>query len=569
MSVFHVSTPPWAMAETADRCRLLLAAPCGEVRTATVRYADPYDYLPGDSKAHALADIPMRPLPCAQGMDWFVAEGVPMPTHKLSYHFALTLDGDACALLGANGLLDMAEEARLEPFLMAYRFASQTPNPPVWAGSTVWYQIFPDRFSAQSPACAPEMFVPRREGFFGGTLAGITERLPWLQALGVTGVYLNPVFASPSNHRYDTVDYRAVDARLGSKADLVALADALHTGGMRLMLDGVFNHASDRCPQFVDVVANGRQSPYWDWFLIRDEAALRNESPELWTSQRMKTNPPYECFAFAANMPKWNTDHPAVIDYVTGAAAGWTRDLALDAWRLDVPDEISPRFLRAFRERVRAVNPQAEVIGEIWGEPWPWLMGDMFDGVMDYPVYFALRDFLLRKTIGAHLFCDRMNVLGNRMPPAQARRCMRFLGNHDLPRAITEAGGSADAVRAALLVLLLALPGELCLYYGDEVDLAGGADPANRGAMLFAGEGAQGDTFRLIAEAIAARAKLGAVGPDEVYWAAPDDWRAQVHCRYGQRTLTLTLHPAGLCGTGRVTAEAVRQLLATGFTQAG
>lgn len=541
---------------------MLCCAP-GEVAAASVLYCDPYDYLPGEQKLPNLSESQMALTTSTATEDFFTCGDIPLPTHKLRYHFALTLANGEKKLLAANGLLDVADLPRVEPFHIVYRFEGQTLCPPAWVGKSVWYQIFPDRFDSVESLPPAEEFIPQREGFFGGTLAGITRRIPYLESLGVTGVYLNPVFQSPSNHRYDTLDYAAVDPRLGTEAELIALADALHARGMRLMLDGVFNHASDRCPQFRHALAHGKASPYWDWFLFRDEWAARNSPADALSAERMKTNPPYECFAFAANMPKWNTDHPAVIDHLAGIAEEWTRKLNLDAWRLDVPDEISPRFLRMFRERVQRANPETEIIGEIWGEPWPWLTGDQFDGTMHYPAYFAIRDFLLKQTLSAPAFCDRMNTLAAKLPAAQYPAQLQFIGNHDLPRPLTEAGGATDAVKAALLLILL-LPGETCLYYGDELAMPGGSDPANRGAMRWQRGAPAEDMLHFTTEAIALRKQLLGLGFHGVRYEVLSQTEICVHLCYGKRSLRLMIDAAALRTDGRVGTDALARLAGEG-----
>ncbi len=537
----------------------MIRASKGEVATAYALHSDPYDYLPGNEKRLNLTQTPMKLVAATTTDAYFACDAVPMPTRKLCYHFSLTLTDGTRMLLGASGQQPASPAARVDPFLLPYRFEGQVLTSPTWTGQSVWYQIFPDRFDSLGPLPSAETFVPEREGFYGGTLQGILRRLPYLESLGVTGIYLNPVFQSPSNHRYDTVDYAVVDPRLGTNGDLTALADALHARGLRLMLDGVFNHASDRCAQFRHALVHGLASPYWDWFLFRDAQAAQNTPVGMLTSARMKADPPYECFAFAANMPKWNTDHPAVIDHLTGIAEHWTRTLKLDAWRLDVPDEISPRFLRIFRERVRRANPEVEIIGEIWGEPFPWLNGDQFDGAMDYPQYFAIRDFLLRQTLDAPTFCDRMNTLAAQLPGMRFPSQMRFIANHDLPRPLSEAGGSLAAVQAALLLTLL-LPGEACLYYGDEIALSGAADPLNRGAMRWQHDAAAKAALDFVKEAVVLRKRLLAAGFGGVRYEALSQTKALVQLRYGVRVVSLTLDPARLHHDHAMTPDMILRL---------
>lgn len=476
----HQSTAPWVFFLAPDKCRLSLWTERGTVRQAFVWHGDPYDYLPGAGKRHALGRSMLKRLYADEAYDVWGGE-IGLPTGKLRYFFECTLENEETRWLGERGV--SAQPCAEDAFRLPYVFPSQYYQAPAWTGRSCWYQIFPDRFDGtHAPATSARDYQPQRVGFWGGTLHGVQKHIPYLRDLGVTGVYLNPVFESPSNHRYDTVDYRRVDPRLGTNEDLEALAGALHENGLRLMLDGVFNHASRACPQFQDVLRLGKMSRYWDWFIIYDEEKTCKTSLEELTDDVMKAAPPYEAFAFAANMPKWNTENVKVMEYLIGCAEEWTKRLRLDAWRLDVPDETGPRFLRAFRERIKRIAPQTAIIGEIWTDPSAYIQGDRFDGTMNYPLYFAIRDYLLLGVIPAEKFCERMNRIMNELPLAIRKNQMNFIANHDLPRPLTLAGGNRAAVCAALALVAM-LDGEASLYYGDERGMRGGEDPENRGAV--------------------------------------------------------------------------------------
>lgn len=532
MQFIHHMTAPWVFVNQADACTLQLWAQRGRETAVWVLHGDPYDYLSG--KTNRMCKTQLHPIWEDDEKTVFQAV-VPNPTHKLRYLFALEQSGRT-VYLGCNGMQSTLAQA--DAFRLGYQYGeNQTPD---WAGRSLWYQIFPDRFAKMNADDAP--FVPTRENRWGGTLAGIREKLPYLQALGVTGVYLTPVFASPSNHRYDTADYTRVDPMLGENGELVALAQELHRRGLRLMLDGVFNHAAYDCPLFQDVVRNGRKSPYWDWFLIYDEERARTMTLEQLTSDVMKTDPPYECFAFAANMPKWNTDHEPVMEYLIGCAERWTTCLALDGWRLDVSDEVSPRFLRRFRRRMRAINPQLLIIGEVWSEPYPWVQNGLLDGTMDYPLYHALDEYLLQKTLTSEAFCRRMNRYTHELP-IETRRCqMTFICNHDLPRPLTQAHGDAATVIAALTLLLL-LDGEACLYYGDERAMQGGEDPANRGAVCWAESAETLQMEAVVKQLSAFRREYLALPLEQITFEARSEELVEVRIRRGGVRLTLLLHP--------------------------
>lgn len=254
------------------------------------------------------------------------------------------------------------------------------PQVPAWVPDAVFYQIFPDRFAHSAQVPKPRNLEawdapPTAQGYKGGDLLGVVERLDYLQNLGVTAIYLNPIFQSASNHRYHTHDYYQVDPLLGGNPAFSRLRDALHQRGMRLMLDGVFNHASRGNFYFNDVLENGPQSPWVDWFTIQGWPidAYDDERPAN-----------YACWWNIKALPRWNTDHPEVREYLMRVGEHWLRE-GIDGWRLDVPLEITaPGFWQEFRQRMRAVNPDTYIIGEVWGQASEALSGDQFDGVMNY-----------------------------------------------------------------------------------------------------------------------------------------------------------------------------------------
>ena len=499
MKIIHLPQSPWLLSDRPDLFTVRLWAEPGLVSSCRLLYSDPYDYLQGRDKQLNWSEAGMELL--ARNDDYEVWScRVSVPTQKLSYLFEV-LDKDGNRLwLGQDGLSGRQENTGI--FRTGYHFGED--RLPSWTGKSVWYQVFPDRFSGGS---SDGVFTPSATNFWGGTLEGIRQHIPYLQGIGVTGLYLNPVFSSPSNHRYDTLDYTQVDSRLGTNESLVRLAEELHRNHIKLMLDGVFNHASDQCRFFRDVKERGEYSPYRDWFIIHDLDSTMNEPTGALTPERMRTDPPYECFAFAANMPKWNTGHPEVQEYLIGAAENWTRQLNLDAWRLDVPDEVSPEFLRLFRRRMRTVNPEILILGEIWTDPSAWTQTGLFDGTMDYPLYHAVSRFLLQNCTDAYTFCNAMNRRQGIMTNEMLRNQMIFLGNHDLPRCLTLADHDLEKVKAAWLLLCL-LDGELNLYYGDEQALTGGQDPANRGVMRWEESENDSDMMSFVTKTVSLRKQL-------------------------------------------------------------
>lgn len=480
--ICHHAQYPWLFTDETLSCRIMIALPKGQVRRAVIKYGDPFDFLPGTVKQPDLKQARMV-LERSEGkQDFFIIRVKPF-THKLRYHFQLET-GDRIYWYAENGVLLHEDEMLLRPFLVPYLYKKAQYCPPDWTGLSLWYQIFPDRFFDSRQRLDPSVFVPDRSNFFGGDIRGILSKLPYLQEMGVTGVYMTPVFESTSNHRYDTKDYMRVDPALGTEEDLAALCNALHERNMKCMLDGVYNHAGWACTMWQDVLNRGEQSPYRDWFYIYDMKRTQAYSLDELTSEVMKHDPPYEAFAFAANMPKWNTENKAVQNYLIGSAEKWTKRLHIDGWRLDVPDEVSMDFLRAFRKRIKEINPEIYITGEIWNNPGRWLQGDTFDGAMNYTLYFIMRDFALLGMEDAYGLVSRMNRYLLDTPPAVRKNMLNFMGNHDLPRPLTLAKGETNAVLGALLLLVMQ-EGELCLYYGDEAAMSGGPDPDNRRPMTW------------------------------------------------------------------------------------
>ena len=397
-----------------------------------------------------------------------------------------------------------------------------TLDTPKWVRDAVFYQVFPDRFARSPRVQAPGPLEPwdgppTPYGFKGGNLPGITEHLDDLRELGISALYLNPIFQSASNHRYHTYDYLAVDPLLGGTGALRELIDACHARGMRIVLDGVFNHTGRGFWPFHHVLENGAGSPYRDWFVFdqarlqagvpvaaypgpeqrRELAAARGAGgPRGPASERILG---YRAWWDLPALPKLNIANPEVREHVLGVAEHWVR-FGIDGWRLDVPGEIDdPGFWREFRERVRAANPEAYLVGEIWQVAPDWLSGDRFDALMNYPLLEAILGF----AAGSHLdrsvvagqselarnvrpldapgFGSRLAELLAAYDPAVVASQLNLLDSHDTPRFVTMAGGDRAALRLALL-LIMTLPGAPCLYYGDEIGLEGRADPDSRRA---------------------------------------------------------------------------------------
>ncbi|HUT15140.1 MAG TPA: glycoside hydrolase family 13 protein, partial [Anaerolineae bacterium] len=270
---------------------------------------------------------------------------------------------------------------------------------PEWVKDAIFYQIFPDRFASSDAVPKPNNLeswnsAPTRYGFKGGDLLGVVEHLDYLQDLGISALYLNPIFQSTANHRYHTYDYYRVDPLLGGDAAFRTLLTEAHGRGMRIVLDGVFNHASRGFFQFNHILENGAASPYLDWFTVRGW-------PLHAYSARQKPN--YDAWWGLHALPKFNVDSPAVREFLLGVARYWIEE-GVDGWRLDVPGEIKDdSFWREFRRQVKRANPDAYIVGEIWSDARHWLRGDQFDAVMNYPFTKACLSFFVGRNLDSAL----------------------------------------------------------------------------------------------------------------------------------------------------------------------
>ena len=365
---------------------------------------------------------------------------------------------------------------------------------PEWVHHAVFYQIFPDRFAISPRVSKPNNLQdwdspPTIEGYKGGDLIGVVEHLDHIQELGCNAIYFTPVFQSASNHRYHTHDYGKVDPLLGGNDALRVLLDECHARNIKVVLDGVFNHASRGFFQFNDILENGPHSPYLDWFFIED-----------WPLSAYDGAKPANYGSWIGNraLPKFNTDNPQVREFIMQVAEFWL-DFGIDGWRLDVPFEIStPGFWQEFRERVKARNPDAYIVGEVWQDSREWLQGDQFDAVMNY----LFTGPTIAYTAGPRVIAANVEGRSYDTSPALSAReygakieellalydwqiqlaQLNLLDSHDTARLLGIAGGDKTTVRLAT-ILLMTYPGAPSVFYGDEIGLPGDLDPNARRGM--------------------------------------------------------------------------------------
>ena len=347
---------------------------------------------------------------------------------------------------------------------------------PDWAANKVIYQIFPARFASSENISEKVWYKVPADATMDlkGNIRGIISKLPYIRELGVDVVYLTPIFHSKSRHKYDTVDYYTIDPSFGTEADLIEMVDKSHDLGMKVVLDGVFNHTAPEFFAFADVKEKVEESQYRHWYYL-------NGKPN-WNGRFTKPN--YKCFSYFGGMPKVNLQNPETADYFINVALHWLRKAHIDGWRLDVADEIAPDFWRRFRTAVKREFPGALIVGEIWHYAADFLQGDQWDSVMNYPFNNAVVDFVANGELTASQFLDQLGFLRGNYHKAVHPVLWNLIGSHDTPRILHRCAEDKRKQRLAAALQLL-LPGMPMIYYGDEAGMTGGKDPDCRRGMVW------------------------------------------------------------------------------------
>lgn len=367
------------------------------------------------------------------------------------------------------------KELHLHYFNFPYLNEVDIHKIPEWVKDAVFYQIFPERFHNGNRSNDPENIecwntgIPARENFFGGDLEGIIEKVDHLSELGVNAIYMTPVFKSTTNHKYDTTDYFEIDPHFGDKETLKKLVDICHEKKIKVVLDAVFNHCGYMFDKFQDVVEKGKDSPYYDWFYIKQWPIDFDEIT-------------YQTFGFEPKMPKLNTANPEVIDYLIKVGTYWIEYADIDGWRLDVANEIDHAFWRTFRTAVKSIKPDAYIVGEIWHNAQPWLIGDQFDGSMNYPFTRACLQYFAWNKGTPKEFADMINTNIVRYTHQANIAMLNILDSHDTPRFLTESQGNKTALKMAGL-FQMTFEGAPSVYYGTEIGMEGAGDPDCRRPM--------------------------------------------------------------------------------------
>jgi len=441
--------------------------------------------------------------------------------HDLTYSFILD-DGQGALSFGPKGLTS-ASEPDNSYSVRASKF--QPFEVPSWVERSVIYQIFPDRFANGDTRNDPKdvqpwTSKPNYRQYLGGDVAGVEQHLNYLNDLGISTVYFNPVFVGPSNHRYETSDYFKVDPTFGTNQEFIKLTRDLRKHGIRTVLDGVFNHTSTSFPAFADVVKNGAESRFTGWYSFKSFPV------------RIERDPNYAAWFNFASMPKLNYGNPDVTAYMLGVPQYWQTKADVAGWRLDAANEVTSDYWRAFRSKVKSIDKNAWIVGEVWGDASQWLKGDQWDSVMNYPFRSAVLGLFGKSGTGraSELMNSLMRVY-NSYAPQVSRNLMNVIGTHDTPRILTACGGDRDLAKLAA-ILQFTWVGTPSIYYGDELGMEGDRDPDNRRGMTWSNATPQNDFLSLYKKLIKTRNENPALqSGDPVPLLADDEKRVVAFAR--------------------------------------
>ncbi len=530
-AVYHRPESEFAYLYTKDVMHVRVRTGRDDVAKVELVYGDPYDWKNTDKpdaqywENHVLE---MHKMLSTATNDYFEVE-VSVPTRRMDYLFTIEgLDGEKVVLTdqGAMPFDETLLSQKYAAFRLPYFHEIDRFKAPEWVKKTVWYQIFPERFANGDVSNNPEGTKvwnaaehPDRQDFYGGDLQGVLDHLDHLTDLGVNGIYFTPVFKAHSNHKYDTEDYLEIDPDFGDKALFKKVVDAAHERGIKIMLDAVFNHIGDTSAQWQDVLEKQQKSKFADWFHVNKWPAAYTPNPDF----EYAGDATYDTFAFTPHMPKLNTANPEVQAYLLKIADYWIREFDIDAWRLDVADEVDHAFWKKFRATCDAAKDDFYILGEVWHSAQPWLVGDEFTAVMNYAYTDAIKDGFIHKKISLQQMVSNINTQLTLYRKQTNQMMFNVLDSHDTPRILSVAGGNKNLMKLVETFTYLQ-PGVPCIYYGDEFAMTGENDPDCRKCMTWEADEQDADMFAFFKKLVAFRHEYAELLSDaDLVWKIVDD----------------------------------------------
>lgn len=474
-AILHIPMSEYAHGIDEEHYVFRLRAAKGDIRECNLFY--------GDTACRQTPIIftkePMKIVAKDAFFDYFEVEMKGL-YNRIYYYFQLS-DGTESIYYYSGLFRKELVDDRSEYYKLPYNRREDIARIPEWVKSAVIYNIFPDSFatgyrylknSGEKKEFAGQITVSK----LGGTIKGIAENADYLERLGINCIYINPLFAAGEYHKYDTLDYRTVDPCFGTNDDFKEMVKTMHAHGIRVVLDGVFNHCGWHFPAFEDVVEKGEDSAYKDWFYRLQFPVERPEEPEA--------IPNYECFAYERLMPKLNTSNPELKKYLLDTAVYWIKEYGIDGWRLDVASEVDDSFWRAFRSAVKEADADCFIIGEVWESAGHWLDGSQFDSTMNYDMRKFCMYFFAKAEMDAAEFDGAVSSMRMRYRKNMLYGQLNLLDSHDVSRFLSVCGGRVEVFKLAVLFQMFFV-GVPSIFYGDEQGIMGTTEPEYRTGMLW------------------------------------------------------------------------------------
>ena len=473
-AVTHIPLSQYAFANSENNISIRLRAAKDNLLRCILYYGD--RVCPSDPVIFTPLD--MTKVASDLEFDYFDAT-FDSPYTRICYYFELSDSEEKINLFADIFSKDIPSE-RGEFYQYPFIRREEISTVPDWLKNAVVYNIFPDSFaSGKRTLCSTPSETKWKSNLIlksklGGTIQGISQNLDYIANLGFNCIYINPVFVAGEYHKYDILDYLHISPNMGTDEDFRKLVRRAHSLGIRVVIDGVFNHCSWYFFAFDDVIRNGEESSYKDWFYDLTFPVTRPE--------REDEKPTYSCFAYEPKMPKLNSSNPEVRNYFMSVCDHWIREYDVDGWRLDVANEVDRTFWRAFKQTSCAAKEDSIMIGEIWESAESWLQGDMFDSTMNYDFRKNCRDFFGTEKINATEFNARVTRLNYRYPTGIVQGQLNLLDSHDINRFASYCQNDIRRFRLAEIFLFTA-PGVPCVFYGDELGIDGNTEETLRGPM--------------------------------------------------------------------------------------
>ncbi len=509
--IYHKAKSNYAYAYKKDEMHIKIKTAKGDFDKITLVFGDKYEW-------HRHEEINMDFEFHDEYYDYYMIRLKNFPL-RLSYYFKL-IKGKKEYYFTERGFREKLGE-EVFPYMFHYPYVNEGDIHlvPEWVKDAVFYQIFPDRFyrgdmDEKANKLSNWDDKPEGDSFYGGDIKGIIEKLPYLQNLGINTVYLTPVFKSISNHKYNTHDYMDIDEDFGTKEDFRTLVEKAHKLGIKIVLDAVFNHSGHDFFAFQDLLEKQEKSEYKDWFHIKefpvDFEKLRERVEEKgWKDwyrceESGKDLLSYHTFAHTPYMPKLNTENKELRKYLLDVGRYWVEEFDIDGWRLDVANEVDHGFWRDFRKAVKEVKEDVYIVGEIWHDSTPWLQGDQYDAVMNYPITEVIIDYFAKKNMETKEFRESISEILYRYTWQVNEVMLNLLDSHDTSRFLNKADFDVNRLILAE-TFLFAFVGAPMLYYGTEIGMVGGDDPDCRRGMIWDEEKWNKELFKEIKKVIKIR----------------------------------------------------------------